>query len=169
MTGSLPCGDPGENKPSVALAYCRSQLTCTALGMRPSKSRTHIIAGVARLITVLCPAQEFFTHMEMSPMPVKAAGWKCRPMLSAQGLWAGRDLYRATPTVTRDLGFSCLIWRTAPISHLLRHAWGCGGPILTWILTEHKKIPHCSKAVPAMYRPKLCSSSLNDNGDFSIW
>jgi hypothetical protein len=30
---------------------------------------------------------------------------KLRPMLGAQGLWAGRDLYRATPTVTRDLGF----------------------------------------------------------------
>jgi hypothetical protein len=30
---------------------------------------------------------------------------KYRPMLGAQGLWAGRDLYRATPVVTRDLGF----------------------------------------------------------------
>jgi hypothetical protein len=27
-------------------------------------------------------------------------GCKFRPMLSAQGLWAGRDLYRATPTAT---------------------------------------------------------------------
>jgi hypothetical protein len=34
-------------------------------------------------------------------------------MLGAQGLWAGRDLYRATPAVTRDLGFSGLIRRTA--------------------------------------------------------
>jgi hypothetical protein len=32
---------------------------------------------------------------------------KFRPIL-AQGLWAGRDLYRATPTVTRDLCFSGL-------------------------------------------------------------
>jgi hypothetical protein len=56
-------------------------------------------------------------------------------MLGAQGLWAGRDLYRATPAVTRDLGFSGLIRRTAPFSRLLRHAWGCGGPILTRILT----------------------------------
>jgi hypothetical protein len=52
---------------------------------------------------------------------------KFRPMLSAQGLWAGRDLYRATPSVTRDLSFSGLIRRTAPISRLLRHAWGCRG------------------------------------------
>jgi hypothetical protein len=42
---------------------------------------------------------------------------KFRPMLGAQGLWTGRDLYRATPTVTRGLGFSCLFRRTAPLSH----------------------------------------------------
>jgi hypothetical protein len=30
---------------------------------------------------------------------------KFRPMLGAQGLWAGRDLYRATPAVIRDLFF----------------------------------------------------------------
>ena len=49
---------------------------------------------------------------------------KFRPMLGAQGLWAGRDLYRATPAVTRDLGFSGLIRRTAPFSRLLRHTRG---------------------------------------------
>jgi hypothetical protein len=43
-------------------------------------------------------------------------------MLGAQGLWAGRDLSRATPTVTRGLGFSGLIRRTAPFTRLLRHA-----------------------------------------------
>jgi hypothetical protein len=37
---------------------------------------------------------------------------KFRPMLGAQGLWAGRDLYRATPALTRGLGFSSLIRRT---------------------------------------------------------
>jgi hypothetical protein len=56
---------------------------------------------------------------------------KFRPMPDAQGLWAGRDLYCATPAVTRDLGFSGLIRRTAPFSRLLRHTRGCGGPILT--------------------------------------
>jgi hypothetical protein len=45
-------------------------------------------------------------------------------MLGAQGLWAGRDLYLATSTVTRGFGFSGLIQRTAPISRLLRHTWG---------------------------------------------
>jgi hypothetical protein len=56
-------------------------------------------------------------------------------LLGAQGLWAGRDLYRVTPAVTRDIGFFGLIRMTAPFSRLLRHAWGCGGPILTRILT----------------------------------
>jgi hypothetical protein len=62
---------------------------------------------------------------------------KFRPMLGAQGLWAGRDLYRATPAVTRGLGFSGLIRRNAPFSRLLRHPRGCGGSILTRILTGH--------------------------------
>jgi hypothetical protein len=39
-----------------------------------------------------------------------------RPVLGAQGLWAGRNYYRATPAVTRDLGFSDLIRRTGPFS-----------------------------------------------------
>jgi hypothetical protein len=59
---------------------------------------------------------------------------KFRPMLGARGLWAGRDLYRATPAVTRGLGFSGLIRRTATFSRLLRHTRGCGGSILTRIL-----------------------------------
>jgi hypothetical protein len=60
---------------------------------------------------------------------------KFRPMLSALGLWAGRDLYRATSAVTRDLGFSGLILRTTPFSLLLRHTRVRGGRILTRILT----------------------------------
>jgi hypothetical protein len=56
---------------------------------------------------------------------------KFRPMLGALGLWAGRDLYCATPTVTRGLRFSGLIRRTTTFSRLFRNAWGRGGPILT--------------------------------------
>jgi hypothetical protein len=63
---------------------------------------------------------------------------KFRSLLGDQDLWAGRDLYRATPTVTQGLGFSNLIWRTAaPFSCLLRHTRGCGGSILTRILMGH--------------------------------
>jgi hypothetical protein len=36
-------------------------------------------------------------------------------MLGAQGLWAGRGLYRATPTVTRDLGLYGLIRKTGTL------------------------------------------------------
>jgi hypothetical protein len=60
---------------------------------------------------------------------------KFRFMLGAQNLWAGRDLYRSTPAVTRGLGFFGLRWSTAPFSRLLRHTRGCGGSVLTQILT----------------------------------
>jgi hypothetical protein len=39
--------------------------------------------------------------------------WKAAnfgPMLGAQGIWAGRDLYRATPAVTWGLGFVIAFW-----------------------------------------------------------
>jgi hypothetical protein len=55
---------------------------------------------------------------------------KFRPMLGAQGLCLS-----CTPAVTRDLGFSGLIRRSAPFSRLLLHTRGCGGSILTRILT----------------------------------
>jgi hypothetical protein len=85
------------------------------------------------LFTVLRPLKNISLIWRRHHCRGRAA--KFRPMLGAQGLWAGRALYRATPTVTRDLGFSGLIRRTAPFSRLLRNAWGCGGPILTRILT----------------------------------
>jgi hypothetical protein len=68
------------------------------------------------------------------PLKIFSHIWRChhyqwrtakfRSMLGAQGHSAGRDLYRATPAVTRDLGFSGLIRRTAPFSRLLRHTRG---------------------------------------------
>jgi hypothetical protein len=61
-------------------------------------------------------------------------------MFGTQGLWAGRDLYRVTPVVTQDLGFSGLIRRTAPFSRLLRHTRRCGGSILTLILTGVEEV-----------------------------
>jgi hypothetical protein len=64
---------------------------------------------------------------------------KFRPVLGAQCLWVGMDLYRATLAVTRGLGFSGLIRRTAPISSLLRHTRGCGGHILTRIRITTKR------------------------------
>jgi hypothetical protein len=39
-------------------------------------------------------------------------GCKFRPLLGAQGLSAGRDLYHTTPTATRDFGLNGLIRKT---------------------------------------------------------
>jgi hypothetical protein len=56
-------------------------------------------------------------------------------MLSAQGLSTGRDLYRATTVVTRGFDSSGRIRRIVQFSRLIRHTRGCGGPILTRIVS----------------------------------
>ena len=43
-----------------------------------------------------------------------------KEMIGAYCVWAGRDLYRARPAVTRDLIVYGLVWRTAPFSRFLR-------------------------------------------------
>jgi hypothetical protein len=72
--------------------------------------------------------------METLPLPVNGCIIYSL-MLGAQGLWAGRDFYRVTPAVTHGLGFLVSFEWPSPFSRLLRHARGCGGPILTRILT----------------------------------
>jgi hypothetical protein len=81
-------------------------------------------------------------------------------MLGAQGLWAGRDLYRAIPAVTRGLGFSGLIRRTALFSRLLRHTRRCGGSTLTRILTAIK--------IPFAAMSRLLYPSLRNLADFNF-
>jgi hypothetical protein len=97
---------------------------------------------------------------------------KFRPMLHAQGLWAGRDLYRATPAVARGLGFSGLIRRTTPFSRLLRHTRGCGGSILTRILTGLSRIIHwygdVTIAGEGLQNLGLCSAPLNRGRIFIV-
>jgi hypothetical protein len=88
---------------------------------------------------------------------------KFRPMLGAQGLWAGRDLYRVTPTVTRDLVFSGLIRRTVPFSRLSRHAWGCEGPILTRILTGPNPKRDLMKFVKGLPQQLVFFTSVQDD------
>jgi hypothetical protein len=87
------------------------------------------------------------------PLNNFSLGWQCtvtitkwraakfRPMLGAHGLRAGRDFYHATPSVTRDLGFSSLIQRTISFSCLLQYTRGCG-----WHLQSYSdlKILICS-------------------------
>jgi hypothetical protein len=119
--------------------------TGRAVGWKPNRVPWNWAKSVDWLFRVLRPAQEFFIYMETSPLPVK--GCKFRPMLGAQGLWAGRDLYHA-PAVTRDLGFSGLIRRTVPFSRLLRHTRGCGGSILTRILKGTGRWWFCVNLIP---------------------
>jgi hypothetical protein len=67
----------------------------------------------------------------LSPFWIRYWAAKFRPMLSARGLWAGRDLYHATPTVTRSL------WNI--LGHFdLICAWLCGVDLvclLEWMLS----------------------------------
>jgi hypothetical protein len=74
-----------------------------------------------------------------SPSPVKVVSipaknsWAGRKTVNnqSQSLWAGRDLYRGTPAVTRGLGFSGLVKRITPISRRLQHGRGCGKPFFS--------------------------------------
>jgi hypothetical protein len=81
------------------------------------------------LFTVLRPAQEFFTYMETSPLPVKG----CKILAYARRSGPLSREGSLSPVVTRDLGFFGLIRRTASFSRLLRHTRGCRGSILTRI------------------------------------
>jgi hypothetical protein len=75
----------------------------------------------------------------METLPVKGCKiWAYARRSGPLQLWAGRDLYRATPAVTRDLGFSSLIRRITPFSRLLRHTRERGGPILTRMVTGYR-------------------------------
>jgi hypothetical protein len=85
---------------------------------------------------------------------------KCRLMLDTHGLWAGRDLYRATSAATWDLGFSGLIRKTAPFSCLLRHTRGCGGSILTRIFTGYRVRKFKFAQLPDIHVVYNCSRNL---------
>jgi hypothetical protein len=106
------------------------------------------------------PFEIFFTRVKTSPLPVKG----CKmPMLGAQGLWTGRDLYCATPAVTRGLDFSGLIRRTVPFRRLLRHRRGCwGGPILTWNLAGPHSVA-CTTVMGCWDRPKYFYPDPNES------
>jgi hypothetical protein len=84
------------------------------------------------IVLHVCPTEEFFTCVETSSLLAK--GCKIRSMLVVKDLCAGRNLYRATPAATRNLGVSGVIQRTTPFSRLLRCTKGHEGSILTWIL-----------------------------------
>ena len=81
---------------------------------------------------VLSPVWECFTPIVTSALPVKGCKKKVYAWrLHACTLWAGRDLYRAIPALTRDLCLHGLIQRTALINRFLRHTRDTGDPLLT--------------------------------------
>jgi hypothetical protein len=103
-------------------------------------------------------------HLKWRPSPIIAGEglhWKIWPMLGAQGLWEGRDLYLATPAVTRGLGFSGLIRRTAPIPSPLT-TWGCRGSIFEEV-SEINMFPYKSMVLFwhfVIQNKKVCYSVL---------
>jgi hypothetical protein len=86
------------------------------------------------LFTVLRPTQEFFIYKTTSPLPVKGCKILAYPRrlgpLRREG-YSSCHIYCDTgPRFFRFHPKDCPIW-----SRLLWHAWWCGGPILTRILT----------------------------------
>jgi hypothetical protein len=75
-------------------------------------------------------------------------GCKFRPMLGVQGLWAGRDLYRTTPTATRDLGLYGLIRKT-------------GTHVPQWDLNPRLKDHQ-------IFEPDALTTAPHDDFDFAI-
>ena len=86
------------------------------------------------LFRVLRPAQEYFTYMETSPLPVK--GYKIEAYARRSGPLSREGSLSCHTCCDTGLGMSGFIWRTAPFSRLLRHARECWGLILTWICTD---------------------------------
>jgi hypothetical protein len=93
---------------------------------------------------------------------------KFRPMFGTQSLWAGRNLYRATPAVIRGLGFL-----VPSFSRLLRLTRWCGESILSWIITVYDWLIIC-RFTPRITGEKLqnlayarCSVPLSRVGSLS--
>jgi hypothetical protein len=81
--------------------------------------------------------------------------------LGAQGLWAGRNLYCATPALKRNLDFPGLIRRTAPFRRLLRHTRWCGG----WSINSNPD-PHRARDIQTL---KRASTPVARYGTLSAW
>jgi hypothetical protein len=86
------------------------------------------------LFIVLRPAEEFFTYMETSQLPLKG---QIQAYARHSGPLRREGSLSCHTGCDTGLGFSGLIRRTAQFSRLLGHTRGCGGPILTRILTSY--------------------------------
>jgi hypothetical protein len=137
-----------------------------------------------QLFTVLRPAQECITiviyrfyvlHMNVSLIwrchHCRWRGAKFRSILGVQGNWAGKDLYRITCC---NIG-PPFFWfhpkdHPTPFSGLLRHTRGCGGYILTRILTgPHSVISYNTQGEYTETIPTQILTGLEIFTYFSIW
>ena len=71
-------------------------------GWKYCKQKFSLFVLFACLSVVVRPDREYFSHIESHHCWWRAA--EPRPILGTYSLW-GRDLYRATPAMTRGLGF----------------------------------------------------------------
>jgi hypothetical protein len=117
------------------------------------------------LFTVLRPTQEYFTYMETSPLLVKgceilAYARRSGPLNRDSGIFIVPHLLWYGASV-----FFGLIRRTAQFSRLLRHTRGCGGSILTRILTGPHSVASydMQRSAEDLFLPKF--STLNSIED----
>jgi hypothetical protein len=122
----------------IGISHLANVATCSRITLCPISFKIHFKIHLNSSLYWLIDCLRFYVPLKNISLiwgrhHCRWRAAKFRPMLSAQGLWARRDLYHATPAVTRDLGFSGLIRGTALFNRLLRHTRGCWGYIVTLI------------------------------------
>jgi hypothetical protein len=135
-------------------AFARGSVFCG----RIRKTDPYICSCIAILIGRLfiycftCTSRPKNFHLHGDGHHYRCRAVNLRPMLGAQGLGEERVLYRATPAVTRDLGFSGFIRRA---THLLSPITTCKD-ILYW--------RHILNGIPTV----LLTWNINDLKDLYI-
>jgi hypothetical protein len=95
------------------VVYFQNHHTCNLVMPKYLSNKVcHLIYMLIDYLRIYVPLKIFSRIWRRHHCLWRAA--KFRPMLGAEGLWTGRDLYRATPAVARDLSFSGLN-RSTPI------------------------------------------------------
>jgi hypothetical protein len=95
-----------------------------------------LIDWLADLLIIYCfKSRSRFFLLKYGDVTIAGEGLQNLDLCSELRAFEQEDFYRATPAVTRGLGFSGLIRRTAPFSRLLWYTRLCGESNLIRILT----------------------------------
>jgi hypothetical protein len=96
------------------------------------------------LLSVLHPAQEYYTYMYMETSPFNTSeGLQNLGLCSTLRAFEQGGIFFVPHLLWHGTSvFSGLIWRTAPFRRLLRHTRGCGGPIVTRIPFQSPLMTH---------------------------